>query len=265
VTRSEADEALPIAARQTAVSIDDILVVIPALNEAASIASVIDRLRKQGIQSIRVVDNGSADGTIAVAQHAGVEVLAEPVRGYGMACWRGLQDLPPDTAWILFCDADGCDDIEALSQFVQRAQAGVLLVIGNRLADPQSRRNLTLPQRFGNRLATTLIRWIWGATYTDLGPLRLVNRTLLDQIAMQDRGFGWTVEMQIRAAQLRAPSAEVAVAYHPRQHGKSKISGTVRGVIMAGSIILGTIAKHAWRDLHGRKAVNGASNRRETK
>ena len=235
------------------VPLASIWAVIPALNEAGALPFVISRLRQQGVVNIRVVDNGSADNTVAVAQQAAVEVLTEPVRGYGKACWRGIQDLPPSAAWILFCDADGCDDIEALPQFIDRATDGADLIIGNRLSGPHSRRNLTLAQRFGNRLATTLIGWIWGQHFTDLGPLRLVRRDLLDRIAMEDRGFGWTVEMQIRAAQLLAPSAEVAVGYHPRKHGRSKISGTVRGVLMAGSIILGTIGKFAWRELHKRR------------
>jgi len=244
-------DATPTAAEQPppAVPLAEIWVVIPALNEAPSLPAVIARLLQQGLANIRVVDNGSSDDTVSVARSSGAGVVIEPARGYGMACWRGLQDLPPSAKWILFCDADGCDDIEALPLFLELAAAGAELIVGNRLADPQSRRNLTLAQHFGNRLATTLIRWIWGERFTDLGPLRLVKRTLLDRILMEDRGFGWTVEMQIRAAQLRAPCAEVAVGYHPRRHGRSKISGTVRGVVMAGSVILGTIGKYAWRDL----------------
>lgn len=249
MSRSNNDLSQRIVATAATISVQDIFVVIPALNEAGSLASVIERLLRQGIRTIRVVDNGSTDDTVAIGRQVGCEVVLEPVRGYGMACWRGLQNLPPGTRWILFCDADGCDDIEALPEFIQRANAGAHLIIGNRLANEGSVRNLTLPQRFGNRLATTLIRWIWGQTSTDLGPLRLVKRELLDRIGMQDRGFGWTVEMQIRAAQLHAPWAEVPVRYHSRKHGKSKISGTVRGVIMAGSVILGTIGKLAWRDL----------------
>jgi len=254
VTQTEVGVSPAAGPTAQTVSLAGIWVVIPALNEASALPFVISRLRRQGIMNIRVVDNGSTDSTVAVAHQAAVEVLNEPVRGYGMACWRGIQDLPPSATWILFCDADGCDDIEVLPQFLQRANDGANLVIGNRLADPQSRRNLTLPQRFGNRLATTLIGWIWGLHFTDLGPLRLVKRDLLDRIAMEDRGFGWTVEMQIRAAQLRAPSAEVSVKYHPRKHGHSKISGTVRGVLMAGSVILGTIGKFAWRDLRQKRS-----------
>ena len=236
---------------------DHVYVVIPALNEVQSIASVVGRLQALGLRQIRVVDNGSTDGTPASALAAGADVVGEPVRGYGMACWRGIQNLPGETHWILFCDADGCDDLEAWPRMTDAANSGADFVIANRLASPQSQLNLTLPQRFGNRLATTLIARIWGAKFSDLGPMRLIRRDLLDQIGMQDRGFGWTVEMQIRVAQLGAPYAEVPVGYHARRYGRSKISGTVRGVVMAGSVILSTIARHALRGRTFRPAFAG--------
>lgn len=225
---------------------DGLLVLVPALNEAGSIGSVVRRLQALGCASIRVVDNGSDDGTSLVAMEAGAEVMSEPVRGYGMACWRGLQALPARTRWILFCDGDGCDELEALPRFVEAANAGADFVLSNRLALPGSRAELTLPQRFGNQLATFLIWLIWRQRFSDLGPMRLIHRSLLEEIDMQDRGFGWTVEMQIRVAQLNAAYAEVPVNYSARQHGRSKISGTVRGVLMAGTIILSTIAYHAF-------------------
>jgi glycosyltransferase involved in cell wall biosynthesis len=226
-------------------SVEDIFVLIPALNEAGSIASVIGRLRALGCSDIRVVNNGSTDDTAAIARGAGAVVIDEPVAGYGMACWRGLQDLPEHARWVLFCDADGCDELEALPRFIAAAREGADLVLADRLSLPNSAEKLTLPQRFGNRLAVVLIRLVWGARFNDLGPMRLVNRLLLDEIDMKDRGFGWTVEMQIRAAQLGARFTELPVAYQSRRHGRSKISGTVRGVIMAGTTILSTIAYHA--------------------
>lgn len=224
---------------------DSLLVLVPALNEAGSIGGVVRRLRALGCARIRVVDNGSDDGTSEVAIDAGAEVISEPVRGYGMACWRGLQDLPAGTRWILFCDGDGCDELEALPRFVEAANTGADFVLSNRLALRGSRAALTLPQRFGNQLATLLIWLIWRKRFSDLGPMRLIHRSLLEEIDMKDRGFGWTVEMQIRVAQLNAPYAEIPVIYSARQHGRSKISGTVKGVVMAGTIILSTIAYHA--------------------
>lgn len=226
-------------------SVEDIFVLIPALNEGESIASVIGRLRALGCSHIRVINNGSTDDTAAIARGAGAVVIDEPVAGYGMACWRGLQDLPEHARWVLFCDADGCDELEALPRFIAAAREGSDLVLADRLSLSNSAEKLTLPQRFGNRLAVVLIRLVWGARFNDLGPMRLVNRQLLDEIDMKDRGFGWTVEMQIRAAQLSARFTELPVTYQSRRHGRSKISGTVRGVIMAGTTILSTIAYHA--------------------
>lgn len=228
-------------------NVEDLLVVIPALNEAGSIGGVVRRLQALGCTRIRVVDNGSDDGTSQVAIQAGAEIVSEPVRGYGMACWRGLQALPPRARWILFCDGDGCDELEALPRFVDAANAGADIVLANRLALSGSRAELTLPQRFGNQLAAFLIRLIWGKRFSDLGPMRLIHRNLLEEIDMQDRGFGWTVEMQIRVAELNARYAEIPVSYSARRHGRSKISGTVRGVLLAGTTILSTIAYHALR------------------
>ena len=230
-------------------SVEDLFVLIPALNEAGSIGDVIQRLKRLGCLNIRVIDNGSDDATVEEARIAGAEVVQEPARGYGMACWRGMQNLPSQTRWLLFCDGDGCDDLEALPSFIEAANAGADFVLANRLALHGSRVALTVPQRFGNQLATFLIRTFWGKRFSDLGPMRLIHRNLLDQIDMQDRGFGWTVEMQIRVAQLDAPYAEVPVAYSPRRHGRSKISGTLRGVVLAGTTILSTIGYHAlWAD-----------------
>lgn len=226
-------------------SVEDIFVLIPALNEAGSIGSVLGRLQALGCTNIRVINNGSTDDTAAVALDAGAIVVNEPVAGYGMACWRGLQDLPEHACWVLFCDADGCDELEALPRFIAAARDGADLVLADRLSLTNSAEKLTLPQRFGNRLAVTLIWLLWRARFKDLGPMRLVSVKLLDEIDMRDRGFGWTVEMQIRTAQLKARYAEVPVAYQSRRHGRSKISGTVRGVIMAGTTILSTIAYHA--------------------
>jgi hypothetical protein len=243
--RAQFKDGDPLSTVQRPLRADEILVVIPAFNEAGSIAYVLDRLRRLGCGHVRVVDNGSTDETADRARAAGAEVISEPLKGYGMACWRGLQDLPPHARWILFCDADGCDDIEALPSFIDAANEGADFVLGNRLVFAGARANLTLAQRFGNQLATGLIRLIWGAAFHDLGPMRLVRRTLLDDIGMTDRGFGWTVEMQIRVAQLEAPFAEIPVAYHARKSGRSKISGTLKGVLMAGSVILSTITYHA--------------------
>jgi glycosyltransferase involved in cell wall biosynthesis len=219
------------------------MVIIPALNEAITLPGVLSDLKCWPLAGIRVVDNGSTDETVELAVRKGAEVIKEPVRGYGSACWRGIRNLPDPIAWILFCDADGCDDLWGLAPFFEAAAAGHDLVLGNRNSFRECRRSLTWPQRFGNALAGHLIGWRWGVHFQDLGPLRLIRRTSLELLDMEDRGFGWTVEMQAKAAAMHLKVKEIPVPYFPRKGGKSKISGTVSGTIKAGTVILGTLAK----------------------
>ncbi len=230
------------------ISLDTVLVIIPILNEEASIGAVIQTLQALGLRHIVVVDNGSDDRGPDLAAKAGAKVRYERRRGYGMACWCGLQTMPASVDWVLFCDGDGSDNLGTIPAFLALAQQGVDLVLGDRTATTAGRAVLTPAQRFGNRLATTLIWLGWGHRYQDLGPLRLIRRTALEQIQMRDRGFGWTVEMQVRALECGLTWRELPVAYRPRQGGKSKISGTLRGSFQAGVIILGTLG---W--LYGRR------------
>jgi glycosyltransferase involved in cell wall biosynthesis len=220
--------------------LDQIQVIIPVLNEEGAIAAIIQTLQSYGFSKIRVVDNGSIDASAARAQAAGAEVIHEPRKGYGQACWRGLQHLPETCKWILFCDGDGSDDLRDLDKFLAAAEQADF-ILGNRRATAPGRVAMTLIQNFGNGLATQLIRLGWGYRYQDLGPLRLIRREALEQIDMGDRGFGWTVEMQARAVELDLKICEIPVGYRRRQGGRSKISGTLRGSIQAGSIILGTL------------------------
>jgi glycosyltransferase involved in cell wall biosynthesis len=235
----------------SSIPLDAVMALIPALNEADALPGVLAALRQNGVSHIRVVDNGSSDGTGEVARLGGAEVVLEPKRGYGQACWRGLQDIPASIGWILFVDADACDDLSALPHFFAAAAHGEDLVLSNRLARHTSRAALTPQQRWGNTLATTLIRLGWGHAYQDLGPLRLVRRSLLDRIGMQDRGFGWTVEMQIRAVEVGARIVELDVDYFRRKHGRSKIAGTLSGTIKAGTVILSTVARLRWQRWRG--------------
>lgn len=221
---------------------ENTMVIIPALDEEGSIGSVLDALRARGFKHIRVVDNGSRDGTVETARRHGAEVRHEARRGYGSACWRGLEDLPKQIEWLLFCDADGSDDLESLPEFVRRAPDYDLL-LSNRAATAEGRKHLSLPQRLGSRLAGSLIGWIWGRHFHDLGPLRLIRRRALEDIDMQDRGFGWTVEMQARAAELDLRCCEITTGYHPRRAGESKISRNLEGSLKAGTIILTTLFK----------------------
>lgn len=220
----------------------NVLVVIPVLNEEGAIASVIGELRSQGLHRIRVIDNGSRDRSPAVAQAAGAEVIVEPRRGYGQACWRGLQVLPLEIEWILFCDGDGSDDFSSLPHWLAQRH-DYDLMLGDRRATVAGRQALTPVQRFGNALATGLIAWGWGYRYQDLGPLRLIRREALERIQMSDRGFGWTVEMQTRAVECGLRICELPTGYRSRQAGRSKISGTLRGSVQAGVIILATLGR----------------------
>ncbi|MCC0179294.1 glycosyltransferase family 2 protein [Waterburya agarophytonicola K14] len=231
-------------------SLDNVLVIIPVRNEEVTIAAVIKSLQEFGLNKIRVVDNASSDRSGIVAEEAGAEVLYEPIPGYGQACWTGLQNIPSEIDWILFCDGDGSDDLNCLPQFlILRSQYD--LVLGDRRATPAGKAVMTLIQHFGNGLAGWLIDLGWGYKYQDLGPLRLIRKSALNRIAMEDRGFGWTVEMQVRAIEESLNICEIPVNYRPRQGGRSKISGTISGSFKAGTIILSTLGK-----LYLKKAKN---------
>jgi glycosyltransferase involved in cell wall biosynthesis len=220
-----------------------IAVIIPALDEEDAIGAVVASIDRTLVRDVIVGDNGSRDATAEVARRGGAVVVAVAERGYGAACAGALTALADDVEIVVFMDADGSDDageMRALLAPIQRGDAD--LVIGARTN--VERGALTPQQRFGNRLATALIRMIHGHRYTDLGPFRAIRRELLDRIDMQDRRYGWTVEMQIRALQLGARVTEVPVRYRKRV-GRSKISGTVTGVIKAGWWIVYTIIKYS--------------------
>ena len=225
----------------------EIVAIIPALNEETTITEVIEQLKAKGLTHICVVDNGSGDRTPIAAAEAGAQVMTESRRGYGQACWSGLQtQMARDAEWILFCDADGSDDLDELTKLLAERE-NYDLVIGNRRGTVEGRSQLTSIQQFGNWLATRLIKWGWQQAYEDLGPLRLIRRRSLDGLAMSDRGFGWTVEMQAKAAEQQLRILEKPVKYRPRQGGRSKISGTLKGSFLAGSIILTTLGQLYWQ------------------
>jgi glycosyltransferase involved in cell wall biosynthesis len=218
-------------------------VVIPALDEAASVAAVVRALPRPPVRTVVVVDNGSRDGTAGAARRAGATVVAEPRRGYGSACLAGLRALPADTGVVVFLDADGSDDPAFLPALVAPILAGRAdLVVGARVGvEPGA---FTPPQRLGNALAARWLRARFGLAASDLGPFRAVRRAALDRLGMSDRGYGWTVEMQIKAARAGLAYAEVPVPYRRRGAGASKISGTVRGTLGAGLTILALLARH---------------------
>ncbi|MGF1527168.1 MAG: glycosyltransferase family 2 protein [Candidatus Competibacterales bacterium] len=226
-----------------------IAVVIPALDEERAIGLVVAAI-PPWVDAVVVVDNGSVDATAQVALAAGAQVVAEPRRGYGAACQAGLAALGDRAGGadiVVFLDGDYSDYPEQMDRLVDPIVAGrAALVVGSRVKGQVEARALTPVQRFGNWLATALIRWRWGVVYTDLGPFRAVTRTALADLALADRDYGWTVEMQARAARRGLAVLEVPVDYR-RRIGVSKISGTLGGSWRAGRKILAVIGAEALR------------------
>lgn len=235
--------------KPTPIKDPDIAVIIPALNEAASIAGVVKGILAQDWPCpplVIVADNGSTDGTGDIARMAGAHVVAAPERGYGAACLAALSALNDDHDIILFMDGDGSDVPKEARQLLQPIMDGRAdLTIGSRALGKVEAGAMTIPQRFGNRLATFLIRLFWGKKMTDLGPFRAIRRDALETLRMADRNYGWTVEMQVKAARHGLRIIEVPADYR-RRIGTSKISGTIRGVIGAGSKILYIIGREAF-------------------
>ena len=220
-----------------------IAVVIPALDEEQAIGKVLREI-PEGASQVVVVDNGSRDRTAEVARGLGAEVVAEPRRGYGQACLTGIAQLDrPDI--VVFLDGDYSDYPEEMSTLVAPLLTGEAdMVIGSRTLG-QREKGALLPQaRFGNWLSTLLIRLLFGVSFTDLGPFRALRFDALQRLAMQDRDFGWTVEMQVKAARLGLRAVEVPVRYR-RRIGTSKITGTLSGTLRAGHKILWTIFRYA--------------------
>ncbi len=222
-------------------------VIIPAYNEAPSIGEVISQIPRELVAEIIVVNNASTDETANVASARGATVLDEHRRGYGYACLRAInysssQIPPPEVA--VFIDGDLSDypeEMPSLLQPILRNEAD--LVIGSRVLGKRSKGSMTVQQIFGNWLATKLMKLFFDADFTDLGPFRAIRFSSLMDLQMQDKTYGWTVEMQVKAARKKLRCIEVPVRYRKRI-GVSKISGTVKGTVMAGYKILLTIFRY---------------------
>jgi glycosyltransferase involved in cell wall biosynthesis len=226
----------------------NVAVIIPAYNEEKSIGLVVAEIPKDCIQNVVVVDNGSSDGTASVAARHGAKIVSESRRGYGSACLAGISHLPDETELVVFMDADYSDyphEIKALlaAQFHHQAD----LVVGSRILGQREPGSLTIQQRLGNWLSTRIIKRLYGYSYSDLGPFRLIRRQALERLEMQDQNYGWTVEMQVKALQHQMKIVEIPVSYR-RRIGKSKVSGTVSGSFKAGMKILWVIAKLAFQN-----------------
>jgi len=226
-----------------------IYVIIPALNEEKAIAKVIADI-PEAVTEVVVIDNGSTDLTSVVAREAGATVLKESRAGYGYACLKGiayLKDKQKDGDIVVFLDGDYSDYPEELISLVAPIEKGNYdLVIGTRNNPLLQKGALTPQQRFGNALATRLMALFYGGKYTDLGPFRAITFDALNRLKMQDKTYGWTVEMQLKALKHRLRYTEVPVNYRPRI-GESKVSGTLKGTIMAGYKILGWIFIYAFK------------------
>jgi len=229
-------------------------VLIPAHNEEASIGLVIGEIPKDLVDEIVVADNASTDRTGEVAREAGALVVEEPRPGYGAACLAAMAAMShPDI--VVFLDGDHSDypeEISFLLEPILENQAD--LVIGSRTLGQVEKGALTPQQRYGNALATNLIRLLFRVRFTDLGPFRAIRGDALERIGMVDRDYGWTVEMQVKAARLGLRCVEVPVRYRKRI-GTSKISGTLSGTLKAGTKILWTIFKYAILDAVGKSTA----------
>lgn len=220
----------------------NISVIIPTLNEETAIGKVIADI-PVWVDRVIVSDNGSKDDTLKIAENLGAVILKGQGGGYGAACLAGIEALPDACAIVVFVDGDYSDYPDRMDALVDPILAGdAHLVIGSRTLGNAEAGSLTLPQVFGNWLACFLIKLFWGVKYTDLGPFRAVDKNALERLEMTDEAFGWTVQMQLHAILKGVKTIEVPVDYRPRI-GRSKISGTIRGTVLAGTAIIGTILR----------------------
>jgi glycosyltransferase involved in cell wall biosynthesis len=223
-------------------------VIIPAYNEEASIGKVLDDIPGDLVREVIVCNNGSKDRTAEVARAHGATVVDALKKGYGSACLQGMayieekgQEEAPDV--VVFLDGDYSDHPEEMGLLIAPIQEeGMDMVIGSRALGERAKGSMTAPQVFGNWLATNLIRLIYGYQFTDLGPFRAIRYDKLLALDMEDPNFGWTVEMQVKAAKQKLKCTEIPVTYR-RRIGISKVSGTLKGTILAGYKILWTIFK----------------------
>ena len=223
-------------------------VIIPAYNEEKSIGKVINSLPHDLIEEIVVVNNNSTDNTAEVAKNAGATVLTELFQGYGAACLNGIAYCNnKEFDIILFVDGDYSDYPEEAAEILKPIIEGKYdFVLGSRRLGKREKGALPIQSQFGSIIAGFLIQIFWGFKYTDLGPFRAIRLDSLNKLKMEDKWYGWTVEMQIKAAREKMRILEIPVSYRVRI-GKSKVTGTIKGTVMASIIILSTIFKYAFK------------------
>lgn len=222
-----------------------ISVIIPAFNEERSIGKVVTDIPRDLVSHVIVVNNNSTDNTVTVAKEAGAIVLDEMRKGYGWACLKGIEKSKElNTDIVVFLDGDYSDYPEEIIDVVRPIlEEDYDMVIGSRVLGEREKGSLTPQQVFGNWLATRLIRFFYGARFSDLGPFRAIKATSLELLKMSDKTYGWTIEMQIKAVKQKMKFREVPVNYRKRI-GVSKVSGTVKGTILAGIKIIFAVFKY---------------------
>jgi glycosyltransferase involved in cell wall biosynthesis len=224
----------------------NVTVIIPALNEAGCIRDLVTATLAQPIHEVVVVDNGSTDDTAGLAGRAGARVVIAARRGYGYACAAGVAGASADAEALVFMDGDFSFAPDEMPRLLAPLQAGTAdLVLGSRVLGSIQAGSMPPAQRFGNWLVARLMARLYGLPVTDLGPYRAVRRDLLVGLDMREMTFGWPTEMIIKAARRRARIVEVPVSYRSRRAGKSKVSGTIKGTVMAGYVILGTTFRYS--------------------
>jgi glycosyltransferase involved in cell wall biosynthesis len=221
-------------------------VIIAALNEEESIANVIKSVPKDLANEIVVVDNGSNDRTAEIAKGAGARVVQEPLAGYGRAFRAGLRAISPGCEIVVFLDGDGSDCPEMMDRLVTPIiEDRSDFVIGSRTRGNREAGSLIFHQVVAGYMIGFLLRILYGAHSTDMGPFRAIRRETLDRLNLREETYGWPLEMQMRAARARVRTMEVPVDYRRRAGGHSKIAGTIRGTILASTRILITFARIA--------------------
>jgi len=222
-----------------------VAIIIPAYNEAPSIAKVLNAIPLEINATTIVVNNGSTDKTVEEAKHAGAIVLDESRKGYGWACLKGIEYAQKDGADLLvFMDGDFSDYPSEMSLLIDPILEGKMdFVLGSRVLGEREHGSLTPQQVFGNWLATRMIHIFYGAKFSDLGPFRAIRTDALNSLKMSDKTYGWTIEMQIKAAKKKLRFCEIPVSYRKRI-GVSKVSGTVKGTVLAGIKIIWAVFKY---------------------